>query len=1419
MLNRLTITSPDPGLSSLVSIRPGAEIVTLNTSSSNLSLQLNSVNSTLAVPTETTVVFPNGTPGADTITTSANGIITQPDGTTVVINSGVATSLSAGSSIRFANSVGSGVITFNSGSAPIPVLLPSSSDYSTKGSATVSPSGSANTVQLGAANSTLSVAKGVFITFPNGTPGNDTVKSSASATITYSDGTTKTLNANTTTTLPVGSKISLSASGIITYAAGTTGGAIPITLPSAGTFTLTGAANISTNVGDLTLGTSTAPTASDWNLATYRFGPNSAPGVLTLRAAGNLRFYNALSDGFTSSAYTAQLLAMNPLLPANSQSWSYHLVSGADFTAADYQDVQPLDSLNANSGSLLLGRYGPGLSPNAGTNATTSAAVNGYYQVIRTGSGDIDIFAGRSVKLLNQFATIYTVGTRITIPTTIWSAGDFDLPKPSMASSYLGLLGAIQQTTPYAAQYSMGGGDVVIQAQQDILHQTLTNAGITEDDSEKELPTNWLDRRGYVDPVTGLFGISKFHEVASTSWWVDFSNFFEGVGALGSGNVTLLAGNDIKNVDAVIPTNARMPKGAPDASKLLELGGGDLVIRAGHDINGGVYYVERGNGTLSAGDRILTNSTRLPSALAVTTPASTIDPQTADSWLPTTLFLGKGNFDVSAVSDVQMGPVANPFLLPGGYNNSYWYKTYFSTYAPTDVVSVTSLAGNVTLQESTTLTTYQTTNGGTTAVPILQAWEDNVLRLFSASPPDPNSTSYYQPWLRLNEDSVSPFTTAFSLMPSTLRTTTFTGDINVVGSLNLSPSPTGTLDIVAKGSVNGLTIDGITIVNSNPINQWGTSAINLSDADPNALPGIASPYAYQEVAGTTNLAARTGNNLLNSVLDAFFAESGSILGNQGSLQTRQTLHAPGILHANDSAPAYVYAESGNISGLTLFSSKATQVIAGNDITDIALYLQNTQPSALSIVSAGRDIIAYDPASPARNLISNALSANQLNVIDFYPLAGDIQITGPGTLEVLAGRNLDLGSSTANPYLPADLALGITSIGSARNPSLPFVGADIIAAAGIGANFGLNQSSLDFEGFITQFLNPATSGGNAALYLPEIRLPLQTLLQTDLSLASADQLWAAFQKLTTVQQDALALDAFYAILRDAGRTHTDATSPGFGYKSGDAAIAALLPGNQWSGNLSLTSREIKTKNGATTAASNGETTYTGGNVSLLAPGGSINVGLDLTSGNALEKGIITEHGGQVSLFSQQSISLGASRIFTLRGGDIIIWSTLGDIAAGSSSKTVKSAPPTRVVIDPQSGDVKTDLSGLATGGGIGVLATVTGVAPGSVDLVAPVGSIDAGDAGIRATGNLYVSAVQILNAGNIQIGGVSVGTPVAPAAPNIGGMTTNANTAASTMSSSETVASQARAQANATSQQEMPSLITVEVLGYGGGEGD
>jgi hypothetical protein len=140
----------------------------------------------------------------------------------------------------------------------------------------------------------------------------------------------------------------------------------------------------------------------------------------------------------------------------------------------------------------------------------------------------------------------------------------------------------------------------------------------------------------------------------------------------------------------------------------------------------------------------------------------------------------------------------------------------------------------------------------------------------------------------------------------------------------------------------------------------------------------------------------------------------------------------------------------------------------------------------------------------------------------------------------------------------------------------------------------------------------------------------------------------------------------------------------------------------------------------------------------------------------------------------------------------------------------------VVIDPVSADVKTDLAGLATGGGIGVLATVADVPPGNVDLIAPNGVVDAGDAGIRATGNLNIAATKVLNADNITVSGTTSGAPapVVPSAPNIGGLTSASNTQAAASSQAD----QVNKQQQQTQVVEPDSEITVEVLGYGGGEG-
>jgi hypothetical protein len=60
------------------------------------------------------------------------------------------------------------------------------------------------------------------------------------------------------------------------------------------------------------------------------------------------------------------------------------------------------------------------------------------------------------------------------------------------------------------------------------------------------------------------------------------------------------------------------------------------------------------------------------------------------------------------------------------------------------------------------------------------------------------------------------------------------------------------------------------------------------------------------------------------------------------------------------------------------------------------------------------------------------------------------------------------------------------------------------------------------------------------------------------------------------------------------------------------------------------------------------------------------------------------------------------------------------------------------------------------------ATTPRVPPGDGNLVAPLGFVDAGDAGIPVSGNLNIAAVQVINVGNIQVQGTATGLPTVPA---------------------------------------------------------
>jgi hypothetical protein len=189
-------------------------------------------------------------------------------------------------------------------------------------------------------------------------------------------------------------------------------------------------------------------------------------------------------------------------------------------------------------------------------------------------------------------------------------------------------------------------------------------------------------------------------------------------------------------------------------------------------------------------------------------------------------------------------------------------------------------------------------------------------------------------------------------------------------------------------------------------------------------------------------------------------------------------------------------------------------------------------------------------------------------------------------------------------------------------------------------------------------------------------------------------------------------------------------------------------------------------------------------------GDVNVGLtaipdptELTSGNAqqTDSGIFTSRGGDINVFSGGDLNVNESRVMTFRGGDITAWSDRGDINAGRGSKTAINAGEPRIVsITDDQGNVigkKIVWEPPSVGSGIrtltydpdGFQGPESAPLAGDVFLFAPAGVIDAGEAGIAAR-NVVLGATEVLNVQNIEVGGTSVGVPVAADAGTLGAIT-------------------------------------------------
>ena len=895
----------------------------------------------------------------------------------------------------------------------------------------------------------------------------------------------------------------------------------------------------------------------------------------------------------------------------------------------------------------------------------TGDAVLAAGKLVRTGTGSIDLAAGQDIRLADASAAIY-------------SAGRLD-----------GALAGF--TAPFAnlrASYTVDGGDVRLVAGRNITAKP-----------SAQLFSQWLYRQGVIDPATGEY-------VQQPSWWVRFDQFRQGVGALGGGNLSVRAGQDITDLSASLPTQARVAGTDPDQAVLHQTGGGALTIEAGGNVLGGSYLVGQGTLDIRAGDRIGVGTERINPG---TPPVAAI------------VALGDAQAALRADGDLTLGNIVNPHLLPQSAGNLAQppfgqgirnpRATLFSTYAAESALAARSLTGD--------------------------------LRLDNA----PLSTTAFADILGGNLVGAQS-TLVNSFLPARLDLLAFLGDIGVgspsTGNLTLSPSASGSLDLMAGGSIR---------LDAN---------LALSDMDPGFIPDALHPV------GTLQQTASARPVVPSLLIDPF-----ATLGN---------IHASTPVHSADRTPARVLAAGGDITGVNLAGqgkvlnvSKSVDIRAGRDIRDLTVFAQHNDAADISRIEAGRDF-AYSSTSDRRD-------------------RSLIRVGGPGRLEVVAGRDIDLGTSG-----------GIVSRGNIDNANLPSAGADIHLVAGVGA------AGLDTDGALTRLRDALLANPDDATLWQARWLAGNDTLDAVAAVAAVD----AVRLLDVDERRARVREWQFAALRETGRDANRADSPFAGdFSRGYATLALLFPGIEarntdgsfarYDGDINLFASRVKSESS--------------GSVSFFAPGGDVIVGLPNTSAALVNVGsdvlgIVAAGSGSVQGMARGDMRVNQSRILTVGGGDVLLWSSEGDIDAGKGKKTASAVPPPVVRVDAQ-GNITLEQQGAVTGSGIGALF-VAGGSAGDVDLIAPKGTVDAGDAGIRA-GNLNIAAAVVLGADNISVSGSSAGTPVADTsavtAASSGASNAGGDVSSATAALANNLAEAARA-AEELKKAFKPTFISAEVIGYG-----
>ncbi|RUL75236.1 filamentous haemagglutinin family protein [Dyella choica] len=834
---------------------------------------------------------------------------------------------------------------------------------------------------------------------------------------------------------------------------------------------------------------------------------------------------------------------------------------------------------------------------------------------------------------------------------------------------------------------------------------------------------------------------------------INFANFDQGVMSAG-GNVTVTAGGNISDLSVSLPTtwyaNAAV-------TAITTVGSGNLVVRAGGDILSGSYFVAKGTGSLSAGGQIGSDFTYV-------LPGGSNGPQTTP--VSTLLALQDAQWSVQAHEGVDIADILDPsYAFPG------WLGVADAqSYSVRSAVNAKTASGDVTLGSL--------------------SGETQVLGVGDVG------SSY-----------------DLGVLPSTLDFSALNGTINILTSGGLYPSATGNLNLLAADSVQFAQ-------QNNDLGLAG-KGFGLIDANPSLLPSPLLPQGSNSV-DYSNLAQLHYLDGASSPNNAF-----------GDVEP--LLHQVG-LHDSDVTPVRIYALNGSISDGTALQSggiyanamliqpdKPALIQAGRDIVNLSFIGQQTHASDVTRIVAGHDI--YDTQFNPVVLDSHL----------YYQPIPVIELGGAGTLDVEAGRNIGPLTSQADllnaSAITADQQTGIETIGNTLNPYLPHDGASVSVLFGIGP--GINTS-----GFLARYLSSPHGVDGFGSLLPDLLTFMERqadgqvvdsgFAQDQLNVVlTPQQAQAAFQQLPAYKQQLFAQQELFKLLGQVGADYNNPSSPYYNqYARGYAAIESLFPAslgytNNGSGAGGINGQARTIDTGDLDIRSSTIQTQQGGNVSILGPGGQALIGsveappvitnnLGQVVAGPNSQGVLTLEQGDVDIFTDRSLLLAQSRIFTEQGGNMVIFSSNGDINAGQGAKTVAAIPPPSYLCDLNAFCLL-DAKGEVTGAGIATLQTIPGAPRGNVYLIAPRGTVDAGDAGIRVSGNLVVAAAQVLNADNIQVQGQKIGVPVAQTV-NVGALTAAGAAAGAVSKVAQDMAKQQ--QNDALGKQ--PSIISVQVLGFGDG---